>query len=558
MRKHHIHKSTRQAASLLLLFTGFASLALVAAENPQASPAQTLVRDAAEALGGLDKVMAVERLQLFGFAQYADGFGSGNLTASPYAPQKWNAHNDLQRVWDLPNKRYMERQRGYFLFPFASSAPYKYTLERQVLDNGIAFSIEGEAALGSDNASRGGDTRELRMWSLSYNPVAALQAALDPGSTLSTTRVENDLMLVDVKLADGEEFTLGFEWPTRLPRTLSWSGPNHLLGEVRYTTHWTGYVPYNGIKLPLGLVTKWDWRDFDFYRIYGEGWVVNGKVPDMAAPATVRNSAPRTRQRGPVQAEKVVDGIWRLSPGGTTVVEFADHLLLFELNGFAYDEETLPTIEFARTLVPGKPVTRYIASHHHDDHSSGMRTAVAEGLTVISHRGNEEMFREIATRPAPNFPDKLHRNPQPFNFIGVTDRMQLKDSERTLDLYHVIGHGHMGEALFAYDPVNKVMIAADILPAREWQWWADALVDNVEHYGLQVDRFVSNHMGVMTLQEAIDFLEPGRVAVQENCVAEARAGIYRTGCSPFFTRGRWVEGMEESFEVPFEGETGRN
>ncbi len=550
--RNYFHQVLLGAAGLLLLFALGLNAMQAVAQPRDNNPGMTLLLESAEALGGLDAVLGAERMQLFGYGQYPDGFGSGNGPASPYAPQKTNAHNDLQRAWDLENGRYMERHRGYFGFPFAASGPYAYTLERQVLDGDIAFAIQGEDPLGEDNASRRGDVRELRMWSLTNNPVAALQAALREDSTLSAVYAEDNQVLVAVTLADGENFTLGFESATRLPRTMSWSGPNHLLGEVRYTTHWTGYVPYDGIKLPQGVNTWWDWRDMPFYTIFVEGWIVNGSLPDMAAPAAVRNAGPRAVQRPEMEAEQVVDGIWRLTPGGTIVVEFADHILLFELNGFAYDDETLPKIEFARTLAPGKPVTHYIASHQHDDHASGFRTAVSEGLTVIAHEQIEEMFRGIASRPAPNFPDQLYRNPRPLKFIGVRDHLRLQDAERTLDIYHVIGHNHMSNAVFAHDPDNNVMIGADILPAVEWQWWADALLDNVEYYDLEVEHFVSNHMGVMTLQEAVDFLAPGRIRVQENCVAQARAGIYRTGCPPFFTRGDWVEGMEELFDLPFE------
>jgi hypothetical protein len=317
---------------------------------------------------------------------------------------------------------------------------------------------------------------------------------------------------------------------------------------VLYTTHWTGYVPYAGIKLPLGLVTKWDWRDIDLYKIYGEGWIVNGNIPDLAAPAAVQQADTAAEPRN-LDVTQVAEGIWYIS-SGTTVVEFADHLLAFELGGFGYDDETMAVIELARSLVPGKPLTRYVASHQHDDHSSGLRTAVAEGLEVVSHRGNEDMFREIASRPAPNFPDALHRNPRSLKFMAVDEHVRLSDAERTLDIYHVIGHNHMGNALFAHDPVHQIMIEADILPATEWQWWADAYLDNLDHYGLEVDTLVSTHFGPIDHQGVLDFLAPGREAVQRHCLEQVEAGEYRTGCPPFFTRGQWIEGMAETFDLP--------
>ena len=548
-----IHECAR--SSLLSFAATVLCMAGVSAQGQErdADAAMTQVLESAEALGGLGAIRAVERMRLYGYAQEADGFGSGNASGSPHAPQKYNAHNDLQRIWDFANDRYLERQRGYFLFPFASSLVYRYSLNVNALDGDIAYTIGGGFNVTNpDQPRRTGNVRELRMWSLGTNPVAAVRAALGDGSTLGNIHVEaEDTLLVDVALASGEEFAIGFEWATDLPRFVRWSGPNHYLGEVRYTTWFTGYVPYDGIMLPLGIVTNWDWRDIDVYKIYGEGWIVNGEIPNLAAPESVRGTVMQPPERE-LQVEAIADGIWRIS-NGTTVVEFADHLLVFELGGFGYDDDTLPVIELARSLVPDKPLTHYIASHHHDDHSSGLRTAVAEGLTVISHRANEGIYREIASRPAPNFPDALHRNPQPFRFIGVADgHLRLQDSERTLDIYHVLGHNHMADAVFAHDPDARVLIEADIAPAVEWQWWADAYVQNLEHYDLDVETVSSNHFGVMTHQEMLDFLAPGRIRVQENCVEQAEAGIYRTGCPPFFPEGDLIEGMSEYFEPPFE------
>jgi glyoxylase-like metal-dependent hydrolase (beta-lactamase superfamily II) len=67
------------------------------------------------------------------------------------------------------------------------------------------------------------------------------------------------------------------------------------------------------------------------------------------------------------------------------VVEFADHVAIVEVP--AGEARTLAVIAKAKELVPGKPVTQAIVAHHHVDHTGGLRTAVAEGLTIVYQPG---------------------------------------------------------------------------------------------------------------------------------------------------------------------------
>src|SRR5690606_33099863 len=130
------------------------------------------------------------------------------------------------------------------------------------------------------------------------------------------------------------------------------------------------------------------------------------------------------------------------------LLEFADHLTLFEVptnRGW-----TQALIDKARELVPDKPLTQAVISHHHFDHTGGLRTAAAEGLTIIAQSGNQAWFEALLARPVTTYPDALSRNPQPLQFIGVDDHLRLSDAALTVDLYRVLANGHMTQGLLAY------------------------------------------------------------------------------------------------------------
>jgi glyoxylase-like metal-dependent hydrolase (beta-lactamase superfamily II) len=306
------------------------------------------------------------------------------------------------------------------------------------------------------------------------------------------------------------------------------------------TTRFYGYVPFTGIELPLGYTAKSDWRDVDQVKIYVDGYEIDGAIPDLSAPASVTSGAPAQGGRaggpggpggGNIEVTKVANKLWRIT-GGTMVIEFADHMTLFEVDG--PPARIKQVIEAARKIVPAKPVTEVIVSHHHFDHSSGLRQAVAEGLTVISRRDNGVIFREMTSHPARAFPDDLAKSGRTLKFVPVDDHLQLKDSLTTIDIYHVIANNHMADAVFAYMPENKAMIEGDIATAaEELQWWGDSWQENIDYRKLDVKLNVPVHMTVMTDDEVKKMVAPGIQRVKEFCAQHLAKGNYFPGCPPF-------------------------
>jgi glyoxylase-like metal-dependent hydrolase (beta-lactamase superfamily II) len=506
------------------------------AQQPQVAGARvpgTTPKDAidaaATALGGAERILKLRNVTLIGYAQYAYQNGGGNITALPGAPQKFIAANDYRRIYDLEHGRMRHLERRNDLFPFANYGGHDFALQNQVLDGTVAYNVNDKG-----QAARGGDVRDRRMW-MYTNPIVTVRAALNGTATVSNRRQDGDLTLVDVRLKEGDTLTMAIRPPSNTPAWIRWSGPNANLGEVMYTTHFYGYVPFQGVRLPMGYTTKLDWRDVDMVKLYVDGYLIDSAIDDMAAPASLA-SAPAGRGGGPgggpgggnVQVTPIARGLWRIT-GGTMVIEFADHMTLFEVGGGA--ERVAAVIKAARQIVPSKPVTEVIVSHHHFDHTAGLRQAVAEGLTVISRRDNGVIFREMTSRPTPNFPDALGRNPQTLKFVPVDDHLQLKDATMTVDIYHVIANNHMADGLFAYIPEHKAMIEGDIATAAEdLQWWGDSWLDNINYRKLDVQVNVPVHMDVMTREQVIKMVTPGIQRVKEFCAQHVAKGDYFPGC----------------------------
>ena len=194
--------------------------------------------------------------------------------------------------------------------------------------------------------------------------------------------------------------------------------------------------------------------------------------------------------------EPVGKGIWWLAGSGnhrSIVFEFEDHLTLFEAP--VSEARTKAVIDKARTL-SSKPLTHVIISHHHFDHSGGLRVAVAEGLTVITHRLNEPFFKMLVERPFTIEPDALAKAPKPLKLELVDDTLTLKDSVMEVRLYHLLDNPREGTNLYAYVPRDKMLVQADLYD-NTWlrHLWGENVLKNFEQRKLSIDKHVPVHGG---------------------------------------------------------------
>lgn len=507
-------------------------------------PERQLITRAADALGGRDRVMAVKTLQIVGYGELAYFNGGGNITGDPAAPQKWQKVLEYTRTIDLEHWRTRVQQRLKFDFVFASTAG-QLGLNRtnETLDGDTAYNIGGGFLAAPESGTpqpqpAGPVAARQRRVELLAHPLTIVRAALDAGTRLTNLRKQGNLQLVDVTVRQGDTLTLAVNGTSNLPAWVSYVGPNANLGDVTYRTAFTGYIPDKGIQLPTGIATTIDFRDVVQSKLYVDRNIVDAPIDDLSAPASVRS--PRPPQGGPAAGNanlkpiKVADHVWFMN--GNTFFEFDDHLTMVEAN--RPDAALQATLKVANALVPGKRVTQVIQTHHHFDHSVGLRAAVAEGLTVISRRGNEGIFREMVARPARLFPDALGRNPKPLKFIPVDDHLKIKDATNEIDIYHIVGNYHMADGVIVHVPASNLLVEAD-LTTQNWDfnWWGDSLMNNIEHRRLKVVTNLAVHaQQPFPLPEVVSAIEKQVRNAQAFCRRAAEAQFFQPGCPIQYNR----------------------
>ena len=184
---------SRAIVIVSLLFT-------VSIEAQQVSPERQLVIDAANAMGGVDRLLAVETLTLRGYGHEAYQDGGSRITTAPEAPEKMTNLTAYERVIDLVNDRTRVRARGFRAFVFAAESMMRGQPREQSLDGNVAY----------DGARRQSDEVAMhRRMEMLANPLVALRAALEPESTLRARRYEGPNSLVDVDVGCAKGGTYG-------------------------------------------------------------------------------------------------------------------------------------------------------------------------------------------------------------------------------------------------------------------------------------------------------------------------------------------------------------
>ena len=144
------------------------------------------------------------------------------------------------------------------------------------------------------------------------------------------------------------------------------------------------------------------------------------------------------------------------------LIEFKDFLVIVESS--VTEGRALANIAEAHRLVPGKRIRYHVNSHHHSDHSAGLRAFVAEGSTIITHESNRKFYEDVVLKaPHTLEPDALTKSPKKANFIYLKDKSKyvITDGTRTMEIYHV-DNGHAANLLMSYLPNEKLLMITDI------------------------------------------------------------------------------------------------
>jgi glyoxylase-like metal-dependent hydrolase (beta-lactamase superfamily II) len=276
--------------------------------------------------------------------------------------------------------------------------------------------------------------------------------------------------------------------------------PDPVLGDVASVTSYADYRDQGGIQFPSRIQQSQGGHPTLDVSVKE----VKANVPvDIQVPEAVLKATER------VAVEKVAEGVWFLAGGShnSVAIEMKDHMVLVEtpLN----DGRSTAVMAQVKQLAAGKPIRYTINSHNHFDHSGGVRTAVAEGATIVTQTGNKAYFEKILTNPNKISPDLLAKSGKKAKIVAVGDKHVMTDGVRTIELHRMQDSVHNNTFQMVYLPQERLLIEADAFTPPPPNTPAPAtpnannvnLVDNIERLKLSVDRILPLHGRVVPLDD---------------------------------------------------------
>jgi glyoxylase-like metal-dependent hydrolase (beta-lactamase superfamily II) len=482
-------KPLTRLAARILAAAAAAVLGLAGCASVASDDAATVLRRADQAMGGA-KLMTL---------RYA-GTGTGTTFGQAYQPGRmWPriSYSSYSRVLDYGNSALREdAARSRAEVTGGGAVPLMGTGEQRTsgwLRGDVAWNMAGTTASPAQLAVNG------RIHDLWTTPHGIIKAALRNPAT------------VVVRDAARGETGVAFSEPGRFS-AIVWINadnlveridsrlPDPVMGDIAVMTTYSDYKDFGGVKFPMRIRQS----QGGFPVLDLQVSEVQDNIPaGIEVPANVVGATER------VTVEPAAPGVWFLAGGShnSVAIEMRDHLIVVESP--LYDGRALPVLEQARKLAPGKEIRYVINSHHHFDHSGGLRAAASQGITLVTSEAARAYFEATLANPNRIQPDAFEKSGRKAVITGVNGKRVFSDGTRNVEVYYIEGSVHAQGFMMVYLPAEKILIEADAYtpgapnaaPPAQPNANNVNLADNIARLKLDVDRILPLHGRMTSMRE---------------------------------------------------------
>jgi glyoxylase-like metal-dependent hydrolase (beta-lactamase superfamily II) len=337
-----------------------------------------------------------------------------------------------------------------------------------------------------------------RAHQLLISPHGLVRAAFANNATVAKRTIEGRPMTVISFNVRGRHKVVAFANEQDAIEKVESSYGHPVIGDIKVLTYYGPYRDFAGIKFPSKIMQYQDGQPSLDVTVTA---VRANPTVDIEVPGNVR-SEPVT-----VKSDKVADGVWFIGGGShnSVLIEMKDYLIVVEAP--LGELRSAAVMGEVKKLVANKPIKYLVNTHHHVDHSGGVRAYSAEGVTIVTHELSLPYFERALANSWSLSPDRLVKSKKKPVFQTMGDNMVLTDGTRSVELYQIVGSGHHDGLIMAYLRKEKLLIQADAfspfgLPKTPNPYSVN-LEANVRRLSIEVDRILPLHGSVVPYVELL-------------------------------------------------------
>ena len=471
------------AVPLILLST--LTQAAQAPKAPASRAPRDLVTRALNAMGGESAVRGIRNVTV---TYYVANFGLGQ-EETPQSPPRPNVVAGTQTI-DYAGRRQLTVTEG-------RNPAGTVNKVRRVITGGIGMTdANGTQTADAPQAVANVERNQRRL------PDRVLLAAFDTPASLSSlpARTWRGESLDGVHYVSASDtLDVYFDRRSGLPVLIETITDDPVLGDRRTLVAYTRWQDAGGVLSPR----QWD---LDVNGRLQNAWVftavtTNGTVADsmfVIADSIKAKAQPSNPTPPPITVTlaELAPNVWRAEGGShhSLIVDQGTRLLVVEAPQSAQRMEAV--LDTLRSRFPGKPVGTVINTHHHWDHTGGLRTVLAANVTIVTHARNVSFVRSIGTARKTVRPDALSRSGRPSRstITSVEDSLVVGSGETRVVAYR-LPTAHAEGLLAIYVPAAKILFQSDVVTANPNPPAAGSveLIRFVKARGLAVERMAGGH-----------------------------------------------------------------
>jgi glyoxylase-like metal-dependent hydrolase (beta-lactamase superfamily II) len=327
--------------------------------------------------------------------------------------------------------------------------------------------------------------------------------------------------------ATNDNFIVMFDRRTGLPARVRTLDYDNVWGDVTYDLVLSDWRPYGGVQ--IATERKYELNGRPIMEIKLTEVTVNASVAaghfeppaaikaGVAGPATIGNVPHQwiirrqiigtyldseqvsydARGTSGLRFNEIAPGVQHVVGGthNSMIVEMSDYLIAFDAP--VTDWQSNWTIAEAKKKYPNKPIRYLVMTHHHMDHSGGIRGYVAQGATLVVGMGAAAHYRKTLASPFTRNPDLESRSLSGVQIIEVADKHVFSDGKREVSA-HLLENPHAAATLMGYVADARIAYVTDIyspgpkLPDKINPALA-SVVNGVRKAGIQPLTFAGGH-----------------------------------------------------------------